>query len=89
MSDKPTFVRKERAHLDVLGQRLDHLREDDPTRIDNPGYIAGEANALAWALSVLTGSLDPIDVRLERHERRIKNLESRFGRLEHDLLEED
>jgi uncharacterized coiled-coil protein SlyX len=85
------FIRKERQHLDALQERLDWLRTDGHEAHANgvPGFIAGEANALAWALSVLTEQTTSVDVRFERLERAQRVLYSRLGRLEESLREEE
>jgi hypothetical protein len=85
------FNHQEREHMAVLYRRHAWLRlgETRPTPeggyTEDNGYFAGEANALAWALDLLEGKTELVEVRLERHERRIRNLESRMGHLEHDL----
>jgi hypothetical protein len=53
--------RKEREHVDALLARLDWLRQDRPDRKADPDYIPGEAQAIAWTLSVITGLEEPIE----------------------------
>lgn len=84
MANDLKFVRKEREHLDVLHRRLDHLRVDDPSRRGNPAYPPGEANALAWALTVIEGDVEPLSVRMERIERKLRVIETRLGNVERD-----
>lgn len=81
MSDMP-FTRKERAHLAVLHERLEHLKVNDPARSGNPEYRAGESNALAWALAVIEGMEEPVEIRVERLEVWRRHIESRLGRVE-------
>ena len=80
------FVRKEREHLDVLHQRLDFLRSDSWE--DPAGHIPGEPGALAWALDIIEGSVEPIEVRMERYEQRLRVLGSKVARLEKELREQ-
>ncbi len=84
------MTRRERENVEVLQRRLDWLHERMPeegmaeeTRFYY-GAFPGEAAALRWAISLITGGLEPIDLKLERHERRIRNLEQRIGRMEHE-----
>lgn len=80
--------RKERDHLDALETRLTHLRDDRPDRHGDPAYPPGEANALAWAINVIRGIEEPLDLRVERLDRTLRQLQAKVGRIEHDLLEE-
>lgn len=83
------FVRKEREHLDVLHRRLNHLREHRPERSGDPNYIAGEANALAWALAILENEAEPVEVRLNRIEQKLRKVDSEIGRLWHEFEDDD
>ena len=81
----PEFVRKERDHLDVLKRRLDHLNVNVPERRGDPNYMPGEAGALSWALKVIEGTVEPVEVRMQRFEEGLRKISSRLGRVEHDL----
>lgn len=85
------FVRKEHEHLAVLEARLEHLRtgHGHPERSGDPAYPAGEANAIAWALALIRGLEEPIEIRVERLEKQLRVLGSRLGNLERDLGEDD
>jgi hypothetical protein len=83
------FIRKEREHLAALQGRMDYLRQERPQRREEPDYIPGELQALAWAVSVLTGLAEPIDLRVERVERTLKGLSAKVGRIEQELREEE
>ena len=81
------FNNKERSHLDTLQRRLDYLKSQQAREDyseNAASFIAGEANALAWALALLTeyGKVTVTAVRLERMEHSIRSLFSRVGRLE-------
>ncbi|HEY7421498.1 MAG TPA: hypothetical protein VH541_05765 [Gaiellaceae bacterium] len=90
MEDQTTEVRKfnhkERGHLMTLQRRLDYLREEGSRdRSEGAlGFIAGEANALAWVLSLLTNhdEMTPEAIRMERIEHAQRTIFSRLGRLE-------
>jgi hypothetical protein len=83
------LTRKERQHVEALEARLSHLRGDHPERRGDPAYPPGEAYALAWALSVLRGIEEPLELRVERLQDALRKLTSRVGRIEHELEEED
>lgn len=92
MSAPPqTFVRKEREHLDVLRGRLAWLSTpaaaEAPRGAEN-GFFQGESAALAWALGVIEGSVDPVELRVERIEHQLRKLAGRQGKLERDFYEE-
>lgn len=82
---RPSFNRTERSHLEALEARLAHLRGGDPERRGDPAYPPGEAYAIAWALAVLRGIEEPMELRVERIELTLRRLNSRVGRIEHDL----
>jgi hypothetical protein len=82
------LVRKEREHLEVLERRLAHLHEDRPERHGDPAYPPGEANAIAWVLAVVRGIEEPVELRVERLEKTMRQLITRVGNIEHDLEDE-
>src|SRR5262245_8192801 len=87
------FVRKEKEHLRVLQGRLDWLRSDRARQhpggfTEENGFFQGEAYALAWALAVIEGTIEPLEVRVERWEKKMRVVEARLGRLE-DQFEDD
>lgn len=86
------FNRKERELLGVLQGRLDWLRSEaarGAPKGEESGFFQGEASALAWALSVVEGTVQPVEVRTERVEHRLRRVESRLGRLEEAFEEEE
>ena len=83
-----TFVRRERAHIDVLQERLDYLRSE-AARTDPAGRFKGEAHALAWVLSVLHGQVEPIEIRVERIEDKLRRIETRLGRIEREWEDDE
>lgn len=85
------FNRKERELLGVLQGRLDWLRSEAASRAprgEENGFFQSEASALSWALSVIEGTVQPVEVRTERIEHRLRRVESRLGRLEEDFEED-
>lgn len=97
--EAPAFIRAEREHLATLEARLRWLNDPDRDRAateprrggrtEENGFFPGESNALAWALSVLRGDVEPLSLRVERLERQLRQFASRLGRVEHELSEED
>jgi len=90
-----SLTAQQQKHLDVLRRRRDFLvtsgdRPTPPTGYtEEAGFFAGEANALAWVISVMEAIEDPVEARLERVERRLRTVEARLGNIERDLAEED
>lgn len=86
---EPSFNRTERLRIEALEARLAHLTEggDHSERRGNPAYPPGEAKAIVWALAVLRANDDPIELRINRLEGSLRRLNSRVGRIEHDLDE--
>lgn len=82
------FNSKERARLAVLDRRLEHLQGDHPERRGDPAYPPGEAAALAWVLSVIRGTTETFDLRMERMAQQLRVLGGRVATIE-QLLEED
>jgi hypothetical protein len=84
MSDK--FNHQERDHLEVLHRRLEHIAHSTTDRVIGE---PGEANALAWALATLEGTVDPVELRQEKLERRLRKLETSMGRVQQWIKEVD
>lgn len=90
MSAEQKFIRREREHLDVLERRLAWLRsspEPEGGYTEEAGFFAGEAGALAWALGVLRGEVEPLALRVDRLEQSVRVAHSRLGRVEHEIRE--
>ena len=84
------FSQKENRHLAVLQKRLDHLTDPDrPRDQHDPAYPPGEAHALAWILNYMKAVEHPTELRIERIEHAVRQLQSRLGRVEQTLSEED
>lgn len=85
------LTRKERDHLDVLQQRLDFLRAlADGSDPETFGMYGGEANALAWVITLIGGEdVSDVEVRFNRVEHRVRVLEARLGRIEREWASED
>jgi hypothetical protein len=73
------FTGKEIERLTVLQRRLDYLRD---LPVPEDGYAAAEAGALAWALHVLIGTVEPLEIRMNKLDAAMRKVHSRLGRLE-------
>lgn len=81
--------RKQRLHLAALMTRFEYVTQARPGRPAEPDYVPGEAQALAWVISVLSGTETPPEVRLELIEHRVRSLQVALGRIEKRHREED
>lgn len=77
----PKFSKRERDRLASLRVRLAHLEGDHPERSGDPAYPPGEAMALRWALDVIEGVEEPLEVRMTRIYQHYRVMNSELGRL--------
>jgi hypothetical protein len=85
-AERPRFARKEREHLDVLHARLERLHTE---RHPDDDHLKGETHALAWALGIIEGTVEPVEVRVEKALQQIRKLANRVAALEREFEEDD
>lgn len=82
--------RREKGHLEAMRARLEYVSERaGESRKDEPDYVPGEGQAIAWAIGLLESKTEMAEIRLHRLEEWRRKVESRFGRIEAEIYADE